>query len=65
MIDTVGKPFGNAYMIGPANMLTPKCRWRTSWRCARRAANSDGDSADEGPYDLRAIQPDPRPQRGR
>ena len=24
MIDTVGKPFGNAYMIGPANVLTPE-----------------------------------------
>ena len=24
LIDTVGKPFGNAYMIGPANVLTPE-----------------------------------------
>ena len=24
MIDTVGKPFGNAYMVGPANVLTPE-----------------------------------------
>jgi len=24
MIDTVGKPFGNAYMVAPANVLTPE-----------------------------------------
>jgi uroporphyrinogen decarboxylase len=24
LIDTLGKPFGNAYMIGPANVLTPE-----------------------------------------
>ena len=24
LIDTVGTPFGNAYMIAPANVLTPE-----------------------------------------
>ena len=24
MIDTVGRPFGNAYMVGPANVITPE-----------------------------------------
>ena len=24
MIDTVGRPFGNAYMVAPANVITPE-----------------------------------------
>jgi len=39
-IDTLGKQFGNAYIVAPSNILLPTYRWKTCARCSKRVTSS-------------------------